>query len=135
MTVHTDFIGQKIATEGQLKIALVKTRTFCQQLGFSGVATSQVTTAASELSRNILKYADSGQLCLRTYAADDKIGIEMLACDNGPGIADLQVAMTDNYSSSGTLGLGLPGVERMMDYFCIQSEPGKGTTVTVRKFL
>ncbi|MFT4928287.1 MAG: serine/threonine-protein kinase RsbT [Phenylobacterium sp.] len=132
---NIDSVGQRIDSEAHLKVALFKTQNFCKQLGFNPVASSKITTAASELVRNILKYAGSGQLCIHHYCADDQQGLEMVVCDSGPGIADLDSAMMDNYSSGGTLGMGLPGVERLMDYFCIQSEVGKGTVVTVRKFL
>lgn len=128
-------VGQKITSEVDLNVALFKTKNLCKQLGFNQVATTKITTAASELIHNILKYAGSGQFCLYPYCAGEHQGVEMEVCDSGSGIADLDSAMTDNYSSGGTLGMGLPGVERLMDYFCIQSEMGKGTTVTVRKFL
>lgn len=130
-----DCVGQVIASEAHLKVTLFKTQRFCQQLGFNAVISSKVTTAASELARNILKYAGRGQLCLHVCSIDGKQGLEIIASDTGPGIKDLESAMADNYSSGGTLGMGLPGVARLMDYFHIHSEVGKGTKVTIRKFL
>jgi serine/threonine-protein kinase RsbT len=67
--------------------------------------------------------------------AGSRMGMEVIVRDRGPGIEDIQKAMADHYSSGGTLGLGLPGVKRMMDEFELTSEPGKGTTVTIRKWL
>lgn len=121
--------------ESHLKVALFKTRQLCLSMGFNEVATSRVTTAASELIRNILKYAGDGQYCLSPIELEGKRGVELIVCDAGPGISDLENAMKDHVSSTGTLGLGLPGVERMMDYFSIKSEINQGTKVTVRKFL
>lgn len=135
MIQHVDTMGQFIANEAHQKLALLKTRTFCLQAGFDLVDSSKITTAASELTRNVLKYAGTGQLQLVLYAQQGKTGIQMRVSDRGPGISNIQGAMADNYSSGGSLGLGLPGVERLMDYFCLESEPGKGTTVTVRKYL
>lgn len=128
-------VGQRINSENHLSIALYKTQIFCQDMGFNAVNTAKITTAASELIRNIIKYAGNGQLFVNMIEEDGKKGIEIVASDEGPGIEDLQSAMQDNYSSTGTLGLGLPGVERLMDCFTIQTEPQKGTTVTVRKYL
>ena len=123
-----------INNESQLKVALYKTRNFCIEHQINSINTSKITTAASELLRNVLKYANNGQLQIRTYNDGNLQGIELTVSDQGPGIKDINQAMQDSYSSSGTLGLGLPGVERLMDYFCLQSEPGKGTTVIVRKY-
>jgi serine/threonine-protein kinase RsbT len=128
-------VGQRITNEAHLKVALFKTGQLCKQLGFSAVATSKITTAASELIRNILKYADNGQFTITLIDGEGKKGIEMSVSDQGASIVDLPNAMRDHYSSTGTLGLGLPGVERLMDCFCIQSRVGKGTLVMVRKFL
>ncbi len=90
-------------------------------------------TTVSELARNILKYAGRGTIRLSCYGELGTEGIEIQAEDRGPGIADVEAAMRDHYSTSGTLGLGLPGVRRMMDSFTIDSAPGRGTRVTVRK--
>lgn len=123
-----------VNNESQLKVALFKTRNFCLEHHINQVNTSKITTAASELLRNVLKYANSGKLQIKTYQNEGQQGIELSISDKGPGIKDVNQAMQDNYSSSGTLGLGLPGVERLMDYFCLQSEPNQGTKVTVRKY-
>ena len=72
---------------------------------------------------------------MRPASAMGKRGVEIEVVDTGPGIADCEAAMDDHYSSGGTLGLGLPGVRRMMDEFSLESTPGEGTRVTVRKWL
>jgi serine/threonine-protein kinase RsbT len=93
-----------------------------------------VATAISELARNIVRYAVRGEIILRLVQNNGKRGIEVVAADDGPGIADIGLAMQDGYSTSGGLGLGLPGTRRLMDDFEITSDFGKGTTVTVRRW-
>jgi serine/threonine-protein kinase RsbT len=93
-----------------------------------------VATAISELARNIVRYAVRGEIILRLVQNDGKKGIEVVANDDGPGIPDVGLAMQDGYSTSGGLGLGLPGTRRLMDDFEITSDFGKGTTVTVRRW-
>jgi serine/threonine-protein kinase RsbT len=93
-----------------------------------------ISTAASELARNIVKYAGSGEIVIRCVDDGLRDGLEIEARDQGPGIKDIEIAMQDHVSGSGTLGLGLPGVRRMMDDFRIDSEPGKGTTVVTTKW-
>ena len=94
-----------------------------------------IATTVSELARNILKYAGSGEICLRRVKKIGGRGIEIEATDRGPGIEDCDVAMQDHFSTSGTLGLGLPAVKRMMDEFSLESTPGEGTRVTARKWI
>lgn len=93
-----------------------------------------MATAISELARNIVRYAVRGEIILRLVQNDGKKGIEVVANDDGPGIPDVGLAMQDGYSTSGGLGLGLPGTRRLMDDFEITSDFGKGTTVTVRRW-
>ena len=93
-----------------------------------------IVTAVSELARNIIKYATRGEVSIDRIVKDFHVGIEIVARDRGPGISDIEQAIADNYSSGGTLGLGLPGVRRMMDEFEIQSAEGKGTMVRIRKW-
>jgi serine/threonine-protein kinase RsbT len=82
-----------------------------------------------------LKYAGTGEVRLRQVEGQLRRGVEIEAIDRGPGIADPDAAMRDHFSSGGTLGLGLPGVERMMDEFWLDSTPGEGTRVTARKWI
>jgi len=93
-----------------------------------------IATAISELARNIVVYAKEGEVVLQVVENNGRRGIRIVADDNGPGIADVELAMQLGYSTSGSLGLGLPGVKRLMDEFEIASEPGSGTRVTVVKW-
>jgi len=108
---------------------------FSRAAGFDETPSRLIATAVSELARNIVKYAHSGEIKLRQVEGTRGRGVRIEAVDSGPGIADLEVAMRDHFSSGGTLGLGLPGVKRMMDEFSLDSTPGKGTRVTVVKWI
>ena len=122
----------RVRSEGDITRAIVETSQVARSLGFDAPAVNKIATATSELARNIMKYAGTGEILIREAADDCGVGIEIVARDRGPGIADVDTAMEDHFSSSGTLGLGLPGVRRMMDDFEIQTEVGRGTTVTIR---
>ena len=87
------------------------------------------------MARNLVRYAARGEIVLRLVDDSGRRGVEVLAADDGPGIADVARAMQDGFSTSGGLGLGLPGVRRIMDEFEISSEFGKGTRVTARKWI
>ena len=121
-----------IRSETDVVVALSRLREDVLALGFSHDDATRVVTAASELARNILKYAGAGHIGHSKLVDGAKLGVEVVAHDEGPGIADVDQAMADHYSSSGTLGLGLPGVKRMADEFEISSEVGAGTTVTFK---
>src|SRR6266480_3770706 len=110
-------------------------RELARQCGFPSTERAVVATAVSELARNIIRYAARGEIVLRLVDDSCRRGVEVLAADDGPGIRDVALAMQDGFSTSGGLGLGLPGVRRMMDEFEIRSEFGKGTTVTTRKWM
>jgi len=105
------------------------TKKILEQEGVSETRQYLLAAAVSELSTNIIKYAGSGNLSIRIFEEDNQKIFEVIAQDQGPGIADLHAAMTDNYSSGTGLGLGLPSVKRIMDEFDIQSSPGIGTQV------
>ena len=109
-------------------------RALATELGFSAVDATLIATAISELARNIVAYAQRGEIRLRTMQGSTRRGIEVVASDDGPGIADVRQALRDGFSTSGSLGLGLPGVRRLMDEFEVESQPGRGTRVTVRKW-
>jgi len=123
-----------INSEPDVSQALLEARLFAKALEFTEVEIQMVATAVSELARNIIKYAGRGEVTFEQIKKGYNIGIEIVVRDRGPGIADIEQAITDHYSSSGTLGLGLPGVKRMMDDFEIQSIEGQGTTVLIRKW-
>src|SRR5262245_5294440 len=104
-----------IHTEHDATRAIMQARPSAEGAGFDSARVSMLGTVASELVRNILKYAGSGELIVRLIQKDHVRGLELVATDCGPGIADVNEAMKDHVSTSGTLGLGLPGVKRMMD--------------------
>jgi serine/threonine-protein kinase RsbT len=114
-------------------VARQKGRALAAQVGFSSTDQTLIATAISEIARNILLYAKTGEIVLRPEH-NGKSGITVVAQDAGPGIADVQTALRDGYSTSGSLGVGLPGTKRIMDEFEIVSEVGKGTTVLMRKW-
>lgn len=122
-----------IKNEGDIVLARRAGREMAERLGFRTVDQSRIATAISELARNILHYAQTGEVLLQPL--DGKAGIEILARDKGPGIPDLTRAMQDGYSSGRGLGIGLPGTRRLVDEMIVESRPGEGTTVTIRKFL
>lgn len=107
-------------------------RAWAKHLGFSSCDSTLVATVISELVRNILNYAGRGEILLRVYHDNGKKGLEITARDNGPGIQDISRAMQQGYSTAGGLGLGLPGVRRVVDEFEIVSD-SQGTIVTTRK--
>jgi serine/threonine-protein kinase RsbT len=95
---------------------------------------TKLITAASELVRNMLKYAGGGLTEIEVVSKGRENGIRLLFKDKGPGIKDIALAMKDGYTTGKSLGLGLPGTRRLVSEFDIQSTPGKGTTVTIIKW-
>ncbi|ASF37972.1 MULTISPECIES: anti-sigma regulatory factor [Halobacillus] len=110
-------------------------RDIARKIGFGTVDQARIATAISELARNIYLYAGTGKVCFETLEDMNQKGIRILAIDSGPGIKELSQVMEDGFSTSGGLGAGLPGVKRLMDDFDITSEEGKGTEITVIKWL
>jgi serine/threonine-protein kinase RsbT len=129
-----DEVRVSIDCDADIVSARQKGRDLASRCGLPTTDLAVVATAISELARNILRYAVHGEIILRLVEDHGKRGVEVLATDDGPGIPDLTLAMQDGYSTSGGLGLGLPGTRRLMDEFEIISEFGKGTTVTVRRW-
>jgi len=123
-----------VATDKDIVEARQLVRALAEQLGFSPGDATVVATAVSELARNIVDYAPPGEVVARITENGSRRGLVLIARDDGPGIKDIGLAMRDGYSTTGRLGLGLPGVRRLMDEFEIVSEPGKGTCVTVKKW-
>ena len=123
-----------INSDQDIVSARQKGRVMANELGFSSGEATLIATAISELARNIVAYARKGQITLKMVNGLDRQGISVVATDNGPGIADIRQALRDGFSTSGSLGLGLPGVRRLMDEFEITSEPGRGTMVAVKKW-
>lgn len=124
----------RVAAEADITRTVMEAGRYSREAGLSEVDSQAVSTAVSELARNIIKYADSGEILFKTITAGASHGVIVSARDRGPGIADIDAAMCDHFSSSGTLGLGLPGVQRMMDDFTIDSVPGESTQVSFLKW-
>ena len=123
-----------ILTDMDIVAARQSGRKLATELGFSQTDTTLIATAISELTRNIILYASQGELVLRPLQHNDAKGIMVIARDRGPGIENVTQVMRMGFSTSGSLGLGLPGVSRLMDDFNIDSQPGSGTTITVQKW-
>jgi anti-sigma regulatory factor (Ser/Thr protein kinase) len=132
--MSTTTVRLRISSESDTTQALIAASRAAEELGFSKQDCQAISTAVSELARNILKYAGEGEILIDRIETDRKAGLQVTARDRGPGIEDVATAMQDHFSSSGTLGLGLPGVKRLMDDFEIDSAKGKGTRVTIRKW-
>jgi serine/threonine-protein kinase RsbT len=103
-------------------------------LGFSIVEQTKVITAASELARNILNYAGSGEMAIEPVAANGRQGLKLVFSDKGPGIADIALAMKDGYTTGGGMGLGLGGSKRLASEFHIESQVGVGTRVSLTRW-
>ena len=134
--------GRSVADELRLTIAadvdVVQARQQGRELaasaGFSKGDQTVIAAAISEIARNILMYAKRGEITLGVVSNGDRQGVLVVAKDAGPGIADISRALQDGYSTSGGLGLGLPGARRLMDEFDVKSVVGRGTTVTMMKW-
>ena len=127
-------IRVSINSDQDIVSARQKGRLMATEVGFSTGDATLIATAISELARNIVSYARKGQITLKMVNGMNRQGISVIATDDGPGITDIRQALRDGFSTSGSLGLGLPGVRRLMDEFEITSQPGKGTTVAVKKW-
>ncbi|TMQ57527.1 MAG: anti-sigma regulatory factor [Candidatus Eisenbacteria bacterium] len=123
-----------VQSDSDIVVARQQGRAIARELGFTLGNATLIATAISELARNIVQYATRGEVILRRIENGNQRGLVLIVRDEGPGIPDVLQAMQDGYSTSGRLGLGLPGVRRLMDEFDIESEVGKGTTVTVSKW-
>jgi serine/threonine-protein kinase RsbT len=124
----------EINQEADIVTARMKGQMLCQEVGFSPLIQVKVATAISELTRNIVRYAGRGTMVIRSLDGS-RPGIEVVASDQGPGIADLETILGGSYRSRTGMGLGLLGTKRLMDSFEVETAPGRGTTVTARKYL
>ena len=123
-----------IRADVDVVVARQKIRGLVSDLRFSGSELTLIATAISEVARNIVSYAGSGEIVMRVVQRGQRRGITVVARDRGPGIADIERAMKDGFSTSRGLGLGLPGSKRLMDEFELVSEVGKGTEITMTKW-
>jgi serine/threonine-protein kinase RsbT len=111
-----------------------RVKEFAVKIGMSLVNQTKLITAASELVRNMLKYANGGVTTIEVVSKGRENGIRLIFDDKGPGIADIAQAMKDGFSTGKSLGLGLPGAKRLASEFDIKSTVGKGTTITLIKW-
>lgn len=123
-----------IEHERDIVVARQKGRELAATCGFSTTEQTLIATAISEIARNIVLYAKRGEVRLEAIAQGGRCGIRVIAHDDGPGIADVELAMRDGFSTANSLGLGLPGAKRLMDEFDLASALGRGTTVTMIKW-
>ncbi len=126
----------RVAIEREIDIVTARQagRQLAARAGFSSTDQTLIATAISEVARNIVVYALRGEVVVTEIADGQRVGIEVIARDAGPGIENIELAMRDGYSTKQSLGLGLPGARRLMDELRLESELGKGTTVTMRKW-
>lgn len=131
----------EVRTEWGIVSARQAGRSLAKKIGFESVDQARITTAISELARNIYLYAGAGEIIMESIEEKDpssstyRRGIRIIARDKGPGIHNIREAMEDGFTTSGGLGAGLPGVKRLMDEFEIDSTVGKGTEIRVVKWL
>lgn len=125
----------KILNEWDIVAARQLGRNIARELYFGAVDQARITTAISELARNIFVYAGQGEIRIEKVLQNGRKGLKVIAIDKGPGIENIRKVMEDGYSTSGGLGAGLPGVRRLMDEFDIVSAPNEGTTVTAIKWI
>jgi serine/threonine-protein kinase RsbT len=130
----TDEARLRVDRDADVVTARQKGRELAALAGISGSDLTVVATAISEIARNIVVYAKRGEIVLRIAENGHRRGVIVIASDQGPGIADIAMAMRDGFSTGKSLGLGLPGARRLMDEFEIVSEPGQGVTVTMTKW-
>ena len=124
-----------VSDDADVVMARQRGRNVAEQLGMSSSQQTMVATAISEIARNIVVYVGRGTITITVVDNGSHAGIEVVARDDGPGIDDVDQALKDGFSTAGSLGLGLPGARRLMDDFLLESTPGAGTTVTMRKWV
>jgi serine/threonine-protein kinase RsbT len=123
-----------VRSEQDIVMSRQKVRSLCQELKFSLVDQTKFITAASELSRNTLVHGQGGRMRWEVLEQGIKRGLRLHFEDEGPGIADMTLALTDGYTSGGGMGLGLPGSKRLVHEFDIDSAPGRGTRVSITRW-
>jgi serine/threonine-protein kinase RsbT len=129
-----DEVRIPVHLDADIVIARQTVREMATQAGFTATDLTLIATAVSEIARNIVRFASQGEVVVE-IVDEPRRGIQVVARDTGPGIADVEQALTDGFSTYHGLGLGLPGARRLMDEFAVVSEPGRGTTVTMTKWL
>lgn len=124
-----------IITEWDIVAARQLGRNEAKKVGFGTVDQARITTAISELARNIYLYTGKGNIAIKEVTEGNLKGLLVIASDEGPGIEDVRKALEDGFTTSGGLGAGLPGVKRLMDDFKIETVVGEGTKISATKWL
>jgi serine/threonine-protein kinase RsbT len=124
-----------IVRDTDVVTARLAARALASRVGFTGTDLVLIASVVSEVARNIVAYAGPGEVLLSVVQSRSRLGLQVIARDQGPGIADLSRALEKGFSTSRSLGLGLPGSKGFMDEFRLESTLGSGTTVTMRKWL
>jgi len=124
-----------IVSEADIIRARLKAKVIAESIGFNYMDQARIATAVSELARNAFQYAGRGKIIIKSTTNQARKGIEIVAEDHGPGIENLELALKGGHSTSTGLGMGLSGSKRLMDEFEIQTNIGKGTVITIRKWL
>jgi serine/threonine-protein kinase RsbT len=132
--VPTDFVVD-VNNSDDIVAARQAGHELARQLGFSLTDVTMIATAISEIARNITTYAGRGEVRVGLQYRDGRQALVVRAEDDGPGIADIERALEDGYSTGRGLGLGLPGARRLMDRLIVESAPGKGTVVEMWKWI
>ena len=122
----------KVASDADIVPARARGRALAGELGFSRTDATLIATAISEIARNIVVHAGRGEIELKPGYEPDRRGVVVVARDEGPGIRNVDATLREGFGTKGGLGLGLPGVRRIMDEFDIQTAPNQGTTVTMQ---
>lgn len=129
-----DEVRIPVRADADVVTARQEGRELASTLDFTPTEVTLIATAISEVARNIVSYADDGELCVAVVEQGGRRGIRVVATDRGPGIEDLEKALQDGFSSGQGMGLGLPGARRLMDEFRLDSVPGTGTTVEMTRW-
>ena len=124
-----------ISEEVDIAKATLEARMMAEEIGFKKIEQYMISTATSELARNIFLYAMKGEITIKIIERKAKRGVEIVAEDYGPGIKDIAQAMKGQFSTSGGLGLGLSGAKRLMDEFIVDAQRKRGTKIIVRKWV
>jgi serine/threonine-protein kinase RsbT len=125
----------RVESNDDIRAARQQGRAVASQGGFSPSDLTLIGMAISEVGRNIVEYAKGGEVIITLITNSHRAGVEIVAADRGPGIGDVSMVMRDGFSTGNGLGIGLPGVRRLMDEFEIDSEVGKGTTIRMKKWV
>jgi serine/threonine-protein kinase RsbT len=132
--VISEEVSLRITSDADLVTARAEARALANALGFSRTDATLIATAVSEIARNIIVHAGGGEMEMTPLESDTRYGLRVVASDHGPGMRDAAAALADGYAGRGGLGLGLPGVRRLVDEFAIETQLDEGTTVTMIKW-